>query len=193
MYGNYAGLANSDEITTPTTGVGSATAQQQAASIARPGSAAGRAWDLDELEFDSHGNLDVVGRLATDRPVVVKLYGSYTFPFGTQIGAFEYVGSGTPMSTYVNSTNQIPIIVNGRGDMGRTPMLSRTDLLVSHEFDAWATKKLRLELNVVNLFNQKTATHHLQLLEQGMRRGASGLPQSTCRRPTCRRATITRR
>ena len=59
LYGNYAGLANSDEITTPTTGVVSATAQQQAGSIARPGTAAGRAWDLDELEWDSHGNLDV--------------------------------------------------------------------------------------------------------------------------------------
>ena len=53
----------------------SATAQQQAGSIARPGTAAGRAWDLDELEWDSHGNLDVRGRLATDRPVVAKFYG----------------------------------------------------------------------------------------------------------------------
>src|SRR4029078_9618962 len=76
LYGNYAGLANSDEIQTPTTGVSSATAQQQAGSIARPGTAAGRAWDLDELEWDSHGNLDTIGRLATDRPVVAKFYGS---------------------------------------------------------------------------------------------------------------------
>ena len=60
-----------------------------------------RAWDLDEMLWDSHGNLDVVGRLATDRPHVVKLYGAYDFPFGTQIGAFFYGGSGTPISTYV--------------------------------------------------------------------------------------------
>ena len=40
LYGNYAGLANSDEIPTPTTGTSSATAQQQAGSIARPGTAA---------------------------------------------------------------------------------------------------------------------------------------------------------
>ena len=167
LYGNYAGLANSDEITTPTTGVSSATAQQQSGSIARPGSAAGRAWDLDELEWDSRGNLDVVGRLATDRPVVAKFYGAYNFPFGTQIGAFEYVGSGTPVSTYVNSTNQIPIIVNGRGDMGRTPTLSRTDLLVSHEFSMMQSRRVRLELNVINLFNQKTATHLFNCLNKG--------------------------
>ena len=59
LYGNYAGLANSDEIQTPTTGVTSTTAQQQAGSIARPGSNVHIGWDLDELLWDSHGNLDV--------------------------------------------------------------------------------------------------------------------------------------
>jgi outer membrane receptor protein involved in Fe transport len=167
LYGNYAGLANSDEIQTPTTGVSSATAQQQAGSIARPGTAAGRAWDLDELEWDSHGNLDVRGRLATDRPVVAKFYGSYMFPFGTQIGGFVYAGSGTPMSTVVNSTNTIPVLVEGRGDMGRTPFLSRTDLLVSHDVRLAGAQRVRFEFNVINLFNQKTATHIFNSLNKG--------------------------
>ena len=167
LYGNYAGLANSDEISTPTTGVSSATAQQQGGSIARPGTAAGRAWDLDELAWDSHGNLDVRGRLATDRPVVAKFYGSYRLPFGTQIGGFVYAGSGTPVSTVVNTRNTIPVLVNGRGDMGRTPMLSRTDLLVSHEIGSMAGRRIRLELNVINLFNQKTATHIFNAVNKG--------------------------
>ncbi|MEO8078130.1 MAG: TonB-dependent receptor [Acidobacteriota bacterium] len=167
LYGNYAGLANSDEISTPTTGTSSGTAQQQAGSISRPGTAAGRAWDLDELEWDSHGNLDTLGRLATDRPVVAKFYGSYTLPFGTQIGGFVYAGSGTPMSTVVNSTNTIPVLVNGRGDMGRTPFLSRTDLLVSHELRVGGGQRVRLEVNVINLFNQKTATHIFNSLNKG--------------------------
>jgi hypothetical protein len=172
LYGNYAGLANSDEIQTPTTGVSSATAQQQAGSIARPGTAAGRSWDLDELVWDSHGNLDVRGRLATDRPVVAKFYGSYMFPFGTQVGGFVYAGSGTPMSTVVNSTNQIPVFVEGRGDMGRTPFLSRTDLLVSHDLKMAGSQRLRFEFNVINLFNQKTATHIFNSLNKG-----AGLPR----------------
>ncbi|MEN3339245.1 MAG: hypothetical protein V7647_2921 [Acidobacteriota bacterium] len=166
LYGNYAGLANSDEISTPTTGTSSSTAQQQAGSIARPGTAAGRAWDLDELEWDSHGHLDVRGRLATDRPVVAKFYGSYRLPFGTQVGGFVYAGSGTPMSTVVNTTNTIPVLVNGRGDMGRTPMLTRTDLLVSHEIGGRG-RRVRFELNVINLFNQKTATHIFNSLNKG--------------------------
>jgi hypothetical protein len=180
LYGNYAGLANSDEISTPTTGTSVATAQQQSGSIARPGTAAGRAWDLDELEFDSRGTLDVVGRLATDRPVVAKFYGAYTLPFGTQIGAFIYAGSGTPMTTVVNTTNQIPVLVNGRGDMGRTPTLTRTDLLVSHELSLTGSRKVRFELNMINLFNQKTATHIFNNLNKGagLARGDSAIDLS---------------
>jgi hypothetical protein len=180
LYGNYAGLGKSDEITTPTTGVSSANAQQQTGTIARPGTSVGRDWDLDEILWDSHGNLNVLGRLATDRPVVAKFYGAYSFPFGTQIGVFEYAGSGTPISTYVNTTNQIPVFVNGRGDMGRTPMLSRTDLLISHELTMMRDRKLRLELNIINLFNQKTVTHIFNYYNKGagLARGDSAIDLS---------------
>jgi Carboxypeptidase regulatory-like domain/TonB dependent receptor len=167
LYGNYGGLASSDEITTPTTGVTSAQAQQQTGNVARQGGNANRAWDVDEILWDSRGTLDVLGRLPTDRPSVVKLYGAYTFSFGTQVGAFFYGGSGTPLSTYVVTQNQIPAFVNGRGDMGRTPALTRTDLLLSHEVNMMGSKKLRFELNVLNVFNQKTATHLFNYLNKG--------------------------
>jgi hypothetical protein len=85
LYGNYSGLANSDEIRTP--GFSSYGAdQQQGAQSSRPGGNANRGFDLDEMMWDSKGNLDVRGRLATDRPHVLKVYGSYMAPFGTQIG-----------------------------------------------------------------------------------------------------------
>ncbi len=159
LYGNYAGLANSDELRTPTTNTSQATTQSQGGSIARPGSSANRAWDLDEVVWDSHGNLDQLGRLATDRPHVVKLYGSYLLPTGTQVGAFFYGGSGTPLSRQVWTLNQIPVLVDGRGSMGRTPALYQTDLLVSHDLKMGGDKRVRLEMNVLNLFNQKTARH----------------------------------
>ena len=69
------------------------------------------------------------------------------------------------MTTYVNSVNQTEIYVKGRGDMGRTPVFSKTDLLVSHELAMAGNKRMRLELNVLNLFNQKTARHVVQLPE----------------------------
>ena len=167
LYGNYSGIAASEEITPPTTGVSSATAQQQAGSIARPGGNANRAWDIDEIFWDSHGNLDVLGRLPTDRPHVVKLYGSYLMPFGTQVGAFFYGGSGTPLTTYVVTGNQTNVFVDGRGDMGRTDVLTRTDLLVSHELKLQGTKKIRFDLNVLNVFNQKTSRHQYNYLNRG--------------------------
>jgi hypothetical protein len=179
LWGNYAGLGSSDEITLPTTGNSSATAQQSGGSIARPGSNATRGWDLDELEWDAHGHVGNFGRLATDRPHVVKLYGAYRAPFGTQIGAFFYGGSGTPMTTYVMSqqtTGGIGSMVNGRGDMGRTPMLNRTDMLVSHNVALAGNKRVRVELNVLNLFNQKTNRYTFNGLNRGS--GAGGARQS---------------
>ena len=79
LYGNYAGLASSDEITSPASGSSSRTAQQLGGSIARSGGNVNRAWDLDEVLFDAHGTLDIKGRLATDRPHVFKLYGNKEF------------------------------------------------------------------------------------------------------------------
>ena len=64
--------------------------------MARQGGSANRARDLDEILYDSHGHLDVVGRLATDRPHAVKLYGAYDFKFGTEIGAFFYAAAALP-------------------------------------------------------------------------------------------------
>jgi hypothetical protein len=175
LYGNYSGISSSDEIRTPTTTVTSPSAQQQAGNVFRQGGNANRAWDIDYLNWDSHGNHDVVGRLATDRPHVLKLYGSYQFNFGTQVGAFFYGASGTPISTYVITTDQIPVFVNGRGDLGRTSALTRTDFLVSHEFavNGARNQRIRLELNVLNVFNQKTATHFYNQVN----RGPSGLPR----------------
>ncbi len=169
LYGNYPGLSSSDEILTPTTGVSSATAQQQAGSVFRQGSNVNRAWDIDELMWDSHGNLDPQGRLASDRPHVVKLYGGYLFPTNTQVGLNFYGGSGTPITTYVITLNQTQVFVNGRGDMGRTPTLTQTDLLLSQDFNLpnAGGAKIRLELNVLNLFNQKTARHVFNFLNRG--------------------------
>lgn len=123
--------------------------------------------------WDSHRHLDITGRLATDRPHVVKAYGAYMLPWGMQVGAVSHMSSGTPVSTYVNTTNQTEVFVNGRGDMGRTPVLSETDVLVSHELAVGVRQKLHVELNVLNVFNQKTATH----LFNYANRGGGGVPR----------------
>jgi hypothetical protein len=171
LYGNYAGPASSDEILTPTTGLSYATAQELGGNIANPARNANFGWDLDELLFDSKGHLDTRGRLATDRPQVFKFNGGYDFDFGrfgtTSVGAFVYLGSGTPLSTAVHTLNHVPVFVNGRGDMGRTPFRSNTDLQVAHSVKLTDAQRLRIELNVLNLFNQKTALHRFVSLNRG--------------------------
>ena len=176
LYGNYAGLADSDELTTPTGGVSSAVTQSQVGSIARVGSNSHTAWDTDTILWDSHGNVGVYGRLATDRPQVFKMYGAYTLKTNTQIGAFIYVGSGTPLSSLVNTLDLYPLLVEGRGDMGRTPTLSRTDLLVSHELKLKGAQRMRFELNILNIFNQKTATHIFNFINKGAPGGSLTIP-----------------
>ncbi len=157
LYGNYSGTQSTDEIRPSTLGYGFSGNQQYAAQTYRPGGNANRYFDLDEALYDSHGKLGLNGNLPTDRPHVFKFYGAKEFKFGTEVGGFLRVSSGTPVTTQVDSLNQIPIYVNGRGDAGRTPVFSQTDLLVAHEFKLGGeTKRLRLEMNVINLFNQKT-------------------------------------
>jgi hypothetical protein len=167
LYGNYSGLSSSDEIHTPATGVSSATVQQQAGSIFREGGNVNRYYDIDELLYDSHGNLDPKGLLATDRPHVIKLFGSYTAPFGTTFGAFQYAGSGTPISTYLETANLTEVLVNGRGDMGRTPFLTQTDVLVQHDMKMKGSRTFRMELNVLNVFNQKDVRHIFNYYNRG--------------------------
>jgi hypothetical protein len=164
LYGNYAGLANSDEIRTGADGAGIyGPAQEAFGSNSRPGGNANRAWDIDELLWDSKGNLDPKGRLATDRPHAIKLYGSKTLNWNsktsTDVGAFFYAASGTPLTTLVNTVNGTQPFVNGRGDLGRTPFLTYTNLVIAQEFKMGEVRRIRVEFNANNLFNQKTARH----------------------------------
>jgi hypothetical protein len=159
LYGNYAGLSSTDEIVNGgLPGASWSASQTSDAFTARPGGNANRDYDSDEIMFDSHGKF-LTGRLETDRPHVLKAYGSYAFKWGTELGVRFYLGSGTPITTRVENFSQVPIMVEGRGDAGRTPTLNTTDLMVSHEFKMGEEKKLRFEFNMINLFNQKTARY----------------------------------
>ncbi|MBK5295362.1 MAG: TonB-dependent receptor [Acidobacteriia bacterium] len=172
LRGNYSGLAASEEVATGADGGGIFGVDQQSTGvISRPGSNANRAWDIDELLYDSRGNLDPQGPLPTDRPHVLKLYGSRSFKWSekmaTDIGGFFYGGSGTPLTTLMNTTNGTQVFVNGRGDLGRTPFLTQTDMMVGHEISVAEGKKLRFEFNAQNLFNQKTARSKWTQLNRG--------------------------
>ena len=166
LYGNYAGTASTDEVAVG--GRVFAVAQQQVGETTRPGSNVTRSWDLDELMFDSRGHL-VEGKLATDRPSVLKLYGSYRFGFGANVGVNVYAGSGTPISKVVRTRNNALPFVDGRGSLGRTDFLTNTDLLLSQDIKlGGAGRLLQLELNVLNVFDQKQGRHTFNFVNRNV-------------------------
>jgi outer membrane receptor protein involved in Fe transport len=141
LYGNYSGLASSDENGRTSPGVN-------------------RFFDLPFVGFNAAGQPDN-GRLATDRPHVFNAYGSYFFDwFGkkgnqTEFGFFTTAQSGTPLTSVYNFYS-VTTILNGRGDLGRTGAFSQTDFQVSHRYKFGDNERFALVLsfNVLNLFNQ---------------------------------------
>jgi hypothetical protein len=139
LYGNYSGLSQGDEN-------------------GRTSPNVGRLYDFTEIMFD--GNVDpLMGRLPTDRPHQWKTSFIYAFRFGTNIGLHEYVSSGVPVTRQLGifPTSNYPFMWKGRLSDGRTDVYSQTDLMASHEFALGGDKRVRLEVNVLNLFNQSAA------------------------------------
>ncbi len=156
LWGNYPGLADTDEIAA---GGGWTTDQGGTNGVgARPGTNTSTQYDDEAYLLDSKGKY-LYGRLPTDRPHVFKAYGAYSLKWGTELSASFYAGSGTPLSTTAENTFWDVMMVNGRGDMGRTPVLAQTDFMISQEFKIKENKRIRFEFNVLNLFNQQTVRH----------------------------------
>jgi outer membrane receptor for ferrienterochelin and colicin len=137
LYGNYGGLASSDEN-------------------GRNSPNVSRYYDSLFLSFTEKGT-EAIGRLNSDRPVQFKAQGSYTAPWGTNIGLNFFAFTGLLQSSTV-SFQGVPVYYKGRGDLGRTPMLNQTDLLISHDFRIKGATKIGVLVNITNLFDQDIAT-----------------------------------
>jgi outer membrane receptor protein involved in Fe transport len=137
LYGNYAGLASSDEN-------------------GRTSPSVERAFDGEYMSFDQTGQ-PLYGLLATDRPHYFKAQATYELPWGTGVGVNFDLASGTPQSSTI-TFKSVPVFANGRGDLGRTPVYSNTDLSLYHRLHLHGRSELQLYLNVFNLFDQDTVT-----------------------------------
>ncbi len=135
LYGNYSGLSESDEN-----------------GRAEPN--IGGTFDAPLALFGGDGR-PLYGRLATDRPHQFKAQFIYTAPFGINVGVFQSLASGLPVSRFaVLSPGISPVFYAGRGSDGRTPALSQTDISVQYVLALGGSKRLTVGLNVLNLFNQ---------------------------------------
>lgn len=140
LYGNYSGLSQSDEN-------------------GRTSPNVGRAFDYPVMMFQDGGKASY-GPLATDRPHQFKTQFIYQFDFGTSIGLNQYVASGLPVTRELGiyPSSNLPVQYLGRGSDGRTPMFSQTDLVLQHTVKMAGGRSLQVSFNVLNLFNQDTAT-----------------------------------
>jgi hypothetical protein len=158
LYGNYPGLAESDEAT--------------GSLMGRVDPNIGRQFDYPIEQFDGHGQ-PLYGVLPTDRTHQVKGQLIYQFPFGTTVGVNEYVASGIPISRAIQviTGHNYPLYYLGRNSDGRTAMLSNTDFYVQHEFRLPNGKRFQVNANVLNLFDQRAVTNKFN----NMRRTGAGL------------------
>lgn len=140
LKGNYSGLASSDEGGRLSPGVN-------------------RFFDLPWVGFTATGQPDN-GPLATDRPHVFKYQGTYTLDWkgssnSTDFTVFGFAESGIPITTY-HDVMFIPIPATRRGDQGRTPLYTQTDLSLTHKYKFGRDNKygIAIDLNVLNVFNE---------------------------------------
>ena len=141
LYGNYSGLASSDENGRTSPGVD-------------------RFFDYPINGFTATGVPDN-GYLATDRRHTFKSYGGYTFDRWksrgqtTDFSFFFTALQGTPQTTFINVVaTSIPLIK--RGDLGRSPALTQTDISITHRYRFGKEGRFTaaFDFNVLNLFNQ---------------------------------------
>ncbi|HVE56616.1 MAG TPA: TonB-dependent receptor [Pyrinomonadaceae bacterium] len=149
LFGNYSGLASSDEN-------------------GRSSPNVNRFFDIPFLAFTADGKPDN-GRLATDRPHILKINAGYNFDwFGSKTNTTEFKGfflaqSGTPVSSRVSFYGAFTFL-NDRGDLGRTETYKQTDFAVSHKykFGRDARYTMALDVDIINLFNENAVTSRFQ-------------------------------
>lgn len=155
LYGNYSGLASSDED-------------------GRVSPNVNRFFDLPHAGFSATGGADN-GRLATDRPHALKFYGAYSlgwerFGFSknntTEFQVFTTAQSGTPLTTTVDILSIDTIVATKRGDLGRTGVFTATDFALRHRYKFGRDNRFTLvvETDILNLFDEKNELSRNNLL-----------------------------
>jgi outer membrane receptor protein involved in Fe transport len=137
LTGNYSGLASSDEN-------------------GRVAPSVNRFFDGQYMSFDQNGQ-PVFGDLGTDRPHQFELQGGYQLPWGMDVGVYSLIGTGLPQTSQI-TVSGVPVYFLGRGDLGRTPTFSQTDLNLRQEVKIFGGTRFTIEANIINLFDQKIVT-----------------------------------
>ena len=148
LWGNFGGLASADEF------------GRQSPNVERY-------FDNWFLHYDQYGN-ESTGKLATDRPHQLKVYGGYTFDFGLTLGMNGYVYSGTPLSLEFELNRADGYFPLGRYTNGRTPTLWNVDAYAEYMLKITDRYKVQLSVNIDNLTNNDIAYRTWMLVNQSV-------------------------
>lgn len=109
---------------------------------------------------------DSNGPLPSDRPHYLKVYGSYSFPFGVTTGLVFNAMSGTPTSTEWNMdyAGYMPF---GRADQKRAPTLMFANFYVEYNLKL-GKNNLNISVNVENITDTKTAQRLFPVYNKGV-------------------------
>lgn len=146
LWGNFAGLGSSDEQ--------------------------GRKSPNVERYFDAwflHRTQDLkesTGKLPTDRPHSLKVYGAYTFDFGLTVGSYFFAQQGTPKNLAFELNWLQGYYPIGRGTEGRNPLLWRVDVYAEYNIKLTDKYAFQINLNVQNLFMSHIATRVFPYINQ---------------------------
>jgi hypothetical protein len=135
VYGNYSGLASSDEG-------------------GRLGPSVEQDFDRWFMGYDGQGKV-LDGPLPQDRTHYFKMFGSYRFPFGLTVGIVGYGRSGLPLTTKVlyNSKYFYPL---GRADLGRLPFTAWADIYLDYTLKLGSKLRASINLQVNNVTSTDT-------------------------------------
>ncbi len=160
LWGNYSGLASSDEE-------------------GRLSPNVNRYFDQPLMGWTLQGGPDN-GVLPTDRTHVVKFSGAYSldwnkrFGFGsgnaTEFQLFTTVQSGTPLTSIATFGDDLNLVLTKRGDMGRTETFTQSDFAVRHRFRFGSDNRFTLvaEADVLNVFNEANVTLRENLISESV-------------------------
>lgn len=152
LFGNYSGLASSDENGRDDPGVT-------------------RYFDIPVQGFAVATGKPDNGRLQTDRPHVFNFFGAYTYNWMNKntnestFSVFTTAQSGIPITTTVEVFGN-EVIYKGRGDLGRLETFTRTDFTLQHRYKFGRDNRFILvfDATINNLFNEKNVTDVYRLI-----------------------------
>ncbi|MCP4219190.1 MAG: TonB-dependent receptor [bacterium] len=143
LYGNFAGLASSDEH-------------------GRKDPGTERYFDGWFLTYNQNGE-DYLGNLPTDRTHQFKFYGAYSFDFGLTVGFNAFAMTGTPQTTEVDMNGMQGYYPLGRGNLGRNDFLWQMDIYAEYNLKVSDKHTLSFSVNVTNVTDNQIASRTYQL------------------------------